>query len=241
MHARPAAGLDAREEGTEVDEQVISLIDAPRIALVDDHPVVRRGLADLLVASIGADVVVSSPDLEEVLALERGADLVLLDIDLGGRIASVADVEQLLSRGTKVLVVSALAPQAAVRAMLRAGVGGFVSKSEAPEVLVDAVQTVLSEGSWTGPEVAGAIAADPARPHLSRQEERVLVLYASGMKADAVARRTDLSPGTVKTYLKRIRAKYAQAGRPAPSKTDLYREARRDGYITEDFITLPSR
>lgn len=222
------------------DERVISLVDEPRIALVDDHPVVRRGLADLLEVGVGARIVVSSPDLEPVLELEQPPDLVLLDIDLGGRMASVEDVAALLARGTKVLVVSALASQAAVRAMVRAGVSGFVSKSEAPEVLVDAVQTVLTEGSWTGPEVAGAIAADPACPHLSRQEERVLVLYASGMKADAVARRTDLSPGTVKTYLKRIRAKYAQAGRPAPSKTDLYREARRDGYITEDFITLPS-
>lgn len=217
------------------DPDVISLVDGPRVALVDDHPVVLQGLADLISRELGVRIVHRGPTIDLVLTLRPPADLVLLDLDLGGgRMARVEDVGRLMDAGSRVLVVSAMASQATVRAMIRAGVSGVVSKSEPPEVLLEAVRCVLDEGSWTGPEVASAIAADPIRPSLSLQEERVLVLYASGLKVDAVARRTELAPGTVKTYVKRIRAKYAQAGRPAPSKTDLYREARRDGLIVED-------
>lgn len=204
------------------------------VAIVDDHPVVRRGLAELLETELGLRVVLSGCQLSAVLEISPPPDLVLLDLDLGGRMASTDDVARILALGPRVLVVSALASSASVRAMVRVGVSGVVSKAEPPEVVVEAVSSVLREGTWTGPETAAAIAADPSRPSLSAQEERILVLYASGMKAETVAHRMELAPGTVKTYVKRIRAKYAEAGRPVPNKTDLYREARRDGYLLDE-------
>lgn len=204
-----------------------------RVAVVDDHPLVCSGLSDLLVGELGVRIVYAGADFERAAKIVPPPHLLILDLDLAGRSASPTLAAAVMAAGTPILVLSALGSPVAIREMIHVGVSGFVSKSEPPEVLVEAVSTVLHDGVWTSPQVAAAIAGDPAGPALSPQEQRVLVLYASGLKLEAVARRAGITPGTAKTYLKRIRAKYAEHGRPAPTKTDLYREARRDGLIDE--------
>ena len=80
---------------------------------------------------------------------------------------------------------------------------------------------------------AAAIDGDPdlGDVGLSPRQLEVLELYASGEKLDRVARLTGLAPQTVNDYLQRIRQKYAEAGRPAPTKTDLYKRAVEDGLL----------
>lgn len=203
----------------------------PRVAIVDDHPLVRQGIADLMRREIGADIVMSSDRMEDVLEIDPLPDLLLLDLDLGTSTADPQLAESLVRSGVPVLVVSALGSPKAIRDMLRSGVAGFINKKEPPATLAAAAREVLETGRWTGPETAAAIAGDPHRPHLSPQEERILVLYASGLKLVSAARAVGVSLPTAKTYVNRIRAKYEQVGRPVPTKTDLYREAVRDGYL----------
>lgn len=81
------------------------------------------------------------------------------------------------------------------------------------------------------PELATVIAGDPDRPKLSIQEERALVLYASGLTLDAVAESIGVKPDTAKQYLERVKKKYAAVGRPARTKVDLSRVALADGYL----------
>jgi DNA-binding NarL/FixJ family response regulator len=133
----------------------------------------------------------------------------------------------------KVLVVSALASPLAIRQILDVGVAGFVSKSESTEVLLEALAVVASGGWWTSPQIAIAIFSDVRCPQLSHQEQRALTLYASGLKLDAVARSMEISAHSAKTYIDRVRAKYAAVGRPVTGKIDLYREAHRDGYLPD--------
>jgi DNA-binding CsgD family transcriptional regulator len=77
-------------------------------------------------------------------------------------------------------------------------------------------------------------AAAPAdhRPQLSPRQREVLVAYATGSDLlPTVARRLGMDPETLKTHLRRIRAKYAAAGRPAPTRRDLYVRAVEDGVV----------
>jgi DNA-binding NarL/FixJ family response regulator len=201
-------------------------------AIIDDHALVRGGLSGLL-ADLGLEVVHQGVDPAALLALDPVPDLVLLDLDLGGTPADPVLAGRLQERGCRVLVVSAMADSGQVAAMVEAGVAGFVSKRESPETLAEAVRTVLVEGSWVSPEVAAVLLAGQRRPSLTDVQRRVLVLYASGMKLDAVARTLDISPGTASTHLKRARAKYAELGRTASNRVDLYREVRRDGLLGE--------
>lgn len=201
-------------------------------AIIDDHALVRGGLVGML-TDLGVLVVHEGQDPDALLRLDPLPDLVLLDLDLAGVPADPRVAARLQESGCRVLVVSAMAEPAQVQAMVEVGVAGFVSKREPPEVLAEAVRTVLAEGSWTSPEVAAALLAGMHRPSLTDLQRRVLVLYASGMKLDAVARTLGMSPGTASTHLKRARAKYAALGRDTSSRVDLYRQVRRDGLLAE--------
>ena len=204
-----------------------------RIAIIDDHALVRSGLAGVVVRDLGATVVHEGADPEAILGLVPLPDVLLLDLDLGGTVADPELAGRIQAAGCRVLVVSALSDGRSVTAMLDAGVSGFVSKREPPETLVEAITEVMADGTWTSPEVAALVLTGPRRPALSEVQERVLTLYAAGMKLDSVARMMGISPGTAATHLKRARAKYALVGRDTSSRVDLYREALRDGLIRE--------
>jgi DNA-binding NarL/FixJ family response regulator len=203
------------------------------VAVIDDHALVRQGLVRALAADPTLAVVHDGDDPGALFALGTPPALVLLDLDLDGTPVSADVVRDLVERGSDILVVSALGDPRTIRALLAAGVAGFVSKRESTDALLEAVAAVLRGESWTTPELAGVLAGDdaPDRPSLSPQEHRALVLYASGLTLDSVARRMDVKPGTVREYLARVRTKYASTGRPVRTKTDLYREALRDGYL----------
>ena len=201
------------------------------VAIIDDHTLVRDGLAATLAREPDLNVVHVGGDPRAVLALEPRPDLVMLDLD--GTPASAQDAAAMLARGSHVLIVSALGSPEQIRAMIRAGVDGFVAKRDSASTLSLAIRTVLAGQPWTTPDLAAILANDPSadRPDLTDQEQRVLMLYASGLKMAAVARTLHISPYTAKEYIDRVRAKYANAGRPASTKLDLHREAVRDGYV----------
>ena len=203
----------------------------PTAAIVEDHVLVRESLAQLLTGRCGVHVVAATADLAEVATLVPPPELVLLDLNLGGRSADPAAVEGLVGRGCQVLVVSAMESPRQVAAMLAAGVAGFVAKQDSTEELVAAVLAVVGGQRWTSPELAAVLAADRSRPALSGQEEQALLLYASGLKMAAVARRMGVSYETAKSYLDRVRDKYAALGRDVRTKTELYAAAVEDGYV----------
>ncbi|MEI6622957.1 MAG: response regulator transcription factor [Actinomycetes bacterium] len=203
------------------------------VAIVEDHSLVRGALESVIAARPGLTLCWSGDSVQDLLDAGLVPTVTLLDLDLHGKPASAVLVAELIDRGTAVLVVSALADPAAVRAMLGVGVAGFVAKQDSATDLTAAIDAVIEGGQWTTPELAAVMADDEHRSgvELSEQERRVLVMYASGMKIATVAHRLGISPHTVKEYLKRIRGKFADAGRSVITQTDLLREARRDGLV----------
>ena len=98
-----------------------------------------------------------------------------------------------------------------------------------------AIETVASGEALNNLEWASAIDADGdfSRAQLGRRERDVLHLYASGLPMKDVAVQLGIAPSTVKEYLDRIRGKYVEIGRPAPTKVDLLRRAVEDGILPE--------
>jgi DNA-binding NarL/FixJ family response regulator len=101
---------------------------------------------------------------------------------------------------------------------------------------VRAIRKAAAGANFTSRELANILFSDddPQRPALSDQERNALRYYAAGLKMAAVARRMNVSENTAKEYIRRVREKYTAAGRPVPTKTDLYREAVRDHFLDED-------
>ena len=212
-----------------------------RVAVVEDHLLQRHRTEELLGSQAGLTVVRSfetAPQLMRWLVTTKPGTrphLVVLDLMVErGPSVMPEQVELLIQSGIRVLVLSALSSPSLVREVLRVGVHSVVSKRDGEDDIVAAVWATLGRGGWMTPELANVIAGTPARPVLSDQEERTLVLYASGRTMDAVAAAIGVRPGTAKKYLARVKEKYAAAGRPVRTKIDLSREAARDGLLNND-------
>ncbi|WP_183407893.1 response regulator [Nocardioides marmoriginsengisoli] len=209
-----------------------------RVAVVEDHLLQRRGLVSVLRAQRGVRVVhegESLPDLVGWLAAGSAAsapDLLALDLHVDRGLSVDPDVVRGLVRdGIKVLVVSEMTSLPLVRQVLRAGATGVVSKRDSIADVVAATRTVLGGGRWMTRELGEFLAREGDRPALSDQEERALVLYASGSTIDQVATALGVKRETAKTYVDRVKSKYAAAGRPLRTKVDLARTALADGYL----------
>lgn len=217
-----------------------------RVAIVEDHLLQRRRTEELISAQAAFSIVHSSEDLPTFVEWLRTCrpesvpHLLILDLIVDrGPSADPATVRRIVDLGMHVLVLSAMAHPPLVRQMLRAGVAGVVGKRDSEEDVISAVWSVLGRRKWMTPELAAVIAGDENRPKLSEREERVLVLYASGLTLDAVAESIGVGRETAKTYLERVKTKYAEAGRPARTKVDLSRVAVVDGYLDLDGPDAP--
>ena len=205
------------------------------VAVVDDHPIIiesaaswiRSDESDIRLVATAATVaaLLSGPG--------RHADVVLLDLDLGDDTAVNDNVAAILAAGPAVLVLSASDRPAVVRTAMRAGARGYVLKNEPSERIRSAIREVAAARDWISPRLAHIFATDdtPDLPALSQQERRTLQLYATGMPMKSVARKMAISEDTAKQYLGRVREKYANAGRAAPTKLELYYRAVEDGYL----------
>lgn len=158
--------------------------------------------------------------------------LAILDLDLGDGSEPLDNLSALISQQIHVIVVSALAKPQLVRLMLKNGAAAFVSKNADPQSLKEAISATISGQQYMSPDIAVALLSDEnVTVNLSQKEREALSLYASGMKLDAVARAMDISRSTASEYIQRARKKYTKAGVNLPTKTDLYRQAQKDGLL----------
>lgn len=205
-----------------------------RFIVIDDHELVREGIAHRLKSSFpGSRIVHSGAAVSAGVnaALAEGCDCAVVDLDLGLDMSVAEVVSAFTVKGFPVLVVSALATAAAVNSALAAGASGYLAKKSASTDLEKAVRAVLAGNTWVGPDLAGLNVMRESAVELSAQEERALVLYASGLTVDMVARRMDIASSTAKHYIDRVRNKCEQAGIPARTKVELNSFARREGLI----------
>lgn len=210
------------------------------VALIDDHESVRLGL-EAACARDGHAVVFSGSTVGSYLSWRSAtgappADVVVLDLTLGDGTTVTENVTSLVADGASVVIHSVADRPAAVREALAAGAAGVVSKSSALDDVLDAIRTVAQGEALNNVEWASAVDGDRAfaDAQLSTREREVLRLYATGLPLKAVAERLGVAYSTAKENITRIRVKYVDVGRPAPTKVDLLRRAMEDGIVTAD-------
>lgn len=215
------------------DEHVV------RVAIIDDHESVRLGLAAVCAAS-GYDVVQSVATVNDFLSRSQAthgpsADVVILDLSLGDGSRIADNVRRVHDTGSAVLIHSIADRMAGVREALAAGAAAVIPKSSPTGTVVSAIRTVANGQVLNNLEWASAIDADSefAQVQLGRRERDVLHLYASGLPMKDVAAQLGIAQSTAKEYLSRIRTKYVDVGRPAPTKVDLLRRAVEDGILPD--------
>ncbi|MCD2499710.1 MULTISPECIES: response regulator transcription factor [Microbacterium] len=210
-----------------------------RVCLIDDHESVRLGLEAALLRE-GADVIFSGENVTSYLRWRRAgneapADVAVLDLGLGDGSAITDNVRRIVLDGSAVIIHSVADRPAAVRESLAAGAIGVVSKSAPIGEVIAAVRTVAAGRPLDNVEWASAVDgdADFALAQLSQREREVLALYATGLPLKVVADRLGIAFSTAKENIARVRAKYTDVGRPAPTKVDLLMRAMEDGIIDD--------
>jgi DNA-binding NarL/FixJ family response regulator len=206
-----------------------------RIAVLEDHPMMREALAHTLVGhSSDIEIAYKGSSVRECLVKcsSEKISVAILDLDLGDASDPLENIKSLLASEIKVIIVSALAKPQLVRQALKGGAAAYVSKNAEPEALRDAITATLKGDQYMSPDIAIALLSDESTTvELSKQEQQALSLYASGMKLEAVARAMNISRSTASEYIQRARKKYTKVGINLPTKTDLYRQAQQDGLL----------
>jgi two-component system invasion response regulator UvrY len=185
-----------------------------RILIVDDHPVVRFGLIEILADERDIDVSEAANSREALRLIgEQSWDLAVLDLDLPGKSGLDLLKEMKQRRHCPPVLILSVYPeeQFAVRT-LRAGASGFLSKESAPENLVKAVRKILKGGRYFSELVADKLLSRPndqaatGYPHdaLSDREFQILCLLGAGKAVKEISRELSLSAPTVSTYRARI-------------------------------------
>lgn len=187
---------------------------AIRVVIVDDHLMLRRGIAQILGENPAIEVAgeaAGGPDLMRLLR-GHGADVVLLDIALGDR-DGFDVLKQLRAEFPRVAVLMLSTypeSQFGVRA-LKSGAAGYLNKGCSPDQLFEAIARVARGGLFVTPELAERLAfgvrsdaPDSPLDSLSNREMQVLKLLAGGRTVGDIARELSLSVNTISTYRARL-------------------------------------
>lgn len=194
---------------------------AIRVLLVDDHPVVRDGLAALLGTQPDLTVVGEAATGPEALCrtAELAPDVVLMDLQLPGMDGAAATAAiRTAQPDVRVLVLTTYDTDADITAAIDAGAVGYLLKDTGREELCAAVRTAARGGAALSPTVAAKVLAHMRGDRgagLSGRELEVLSAVARGQSNKQIARALRLSEATVKTHLLHIYAKLGVPDRTA--------------------------
>lgn len=208
-----------------------------RLALLDDHEVLLDTISSWIFANApDFDLVLSASTWQQLVHSDNfPTDLVFIDFQLQETISIEARVRTCRAAGAKVIVISSLDTREARDRALAAGAAAFLVKTLPMREVMETARRIMGidhgeelQKDWR-PLPIGA--TNQSRPKLSHGEIDALKLYVSGLSTTDVADRMNVQYETAKTYLRRVREKYAKANRPASKKADLIRRAAEDGYL----------
>jgi DNA-binding NarL/FixJ family response regulator len=193
------------------------------LLIVDDHPVVRRGLRVLLEVQDGIEVAGEAGDAATALALaaEHAPDVILLDLKLPGA-DGIAVLGELKARDSaaRVLVLTSATEPAAASLAVRSGAAGVLYKDVDPDALVRAIRSVhdghlllAAEAAGTLMRLAGAGGPAAGLDALTSREREVLAELARGRSNREIARVLQVSEKTVKAHVSSVLAKLGVSDR----------------------------
>lgn len=187
-----------------------------RVLLVDDHAVVRAGYQMLLQNTDDIEVV-SEADSGELACkhyVDSEPDVVVMDLSMPG-MGGLEAIRRIVARDSdaRILVFSMHESTVFVEQALQAGARGYITKSSAPEVLIEAIRELAAGKSHIDSEIAQQLAfkkskgEDTPFSDLSTREFEIFCLLAEGLNTSEISKRLSLSYKTVANYSTQIKSK----------------------------------
>lgn len=184
------------------------------ILIADDHPIVRRGLKQIVQDEKDMKVIFEASNSDEVIKglCESKVDLVLLDISMPGKsgLDLLLDLKNQFA-DIPVLILSAMPEEAYAKRVIKMGASGYIHKESAPELLVPAIRRVIQGKRYISSKLAEILASDLTESEneilheqLSEREFEVLLLIGKAKTPSEIAKTLHLGVTTVSTYRARI-------------------------------------
>lgn len=186
------------------------------VLLVDDHPIVRRGLRDLLEEDYGDEIQFrEAGNVDEVLSIEDlvDAELILLDLYMKGTVGLEALERVKQACDSKIVILSAVEDAGLIRSAIDQGAAGYIPKSSAEDLYIPAVKLVINGGIYLPPHVLedyderGGVESQPADEDsvklrkLVGKKLEVLLKASEGKSNKIIASEMNIMEGTVKAHL----------------------------------------
>ena len=179
-----------------------------KVMIVDDHPLMRVGIAAIINARPDMTVVSQAGTGEEAVALFRKdqPDLTLMDLRLPGSMGGVEAIARIraIHPQAKVIVVTTYEGDEDIHRALEAGAKGYIIKGMPYQTLVEALQKVHAGGRFLPPPVARALASRMPDSDLSSRELEVLNLLVNGKSNKEIASELGITEATVKSHVSTI-------------------------------------
>ena len=192
-----------------------------RILIVDDHPLIRKGISTLIAQEPDLEICGEAADVSEALRQVKltSPDVVLIDISLKNG-HGIELIEQIKARNDQArMLVSSMYDEALyAERVMRAGAMGYINKQEATEKLVDAIRLVLDGQVYLSTQmtermlhrvVDGRPLEDDPISRLSNRELEVFELIGRGLTTRQIAQNLCLSPKTIESHREKIKTKLA--------------------------------
>ncbi|MGR8949591.1 MAG: response regulator [Gammaproteobacteria bacterium] len=187
-----------------------------RILLVDDHAVVRMGYKTLLETTGEVEVVAELGSGEEAVRVfgEVKPQVTIMDLSLPG-ISGLEAIRRIVAKNpqAKILAFSMHEDLVFVEQALQAGATGYITKSSAPTILLDAVKAVADGSIYLDPDIAQKLAFQKARgsgfslSNLSTREFEIFCMLAQGQAVPEIAEKLALSAKTIANYITQLKNK----------------------------------
>ena len=185
-----------------------------RVMITDDHPVLRRGIKDILEEEADIEVVAEAGNGQELLQkiAQVSCDVVLLDINMPGRdgLDTLSEIHRHFPK-LPVLMLSVYPEDQFGPRVLKSGAAGYMNKEAACDQLVRAIRKICAGGKYISPGLAEKIANDlaadnnlPPHERLSSREYQIMRMIGSGKTVGEIARELCLSEKTISTHRTRI-------------------------------------
>lgn len=181
-----------------------------RLLVADHHPVVRRGLIEILHSDTSLQVIGEASTAQEVISQCEASrpDIVVMELRMGG-VDAIETIEFLRLRHPliRIILFTAIDGVQDIYRGLKAGVKGYVLKDAMAQELIDAVRAAAQGRRYLTPRVAAKLADHLDSDQLSDREMEILGLMAAGLPNKGIARKAEITEGTVKFHVNKILSK----------------------------------
>src|ERR1700727_2371591 len=192
------------------EESMASVPNLIRILAVDDHPLLRKGIAALVNAEADMKLVAEASNGEEAVESFRlhRPDVTLMDLQLPG-LNGIGAIDRILSEfpDARIIVLTTYTGDAQVLRALRAGARAYILKGHVHRELLQTIHTVHAGGKRIPPDIATELAEHATDDELSSREIEVLRLVATGNSNKEIADRLSIGEATVKSHVSKILSK----------------------------------